>query len=216
MVASDFDRTLSSEKDGFVMRREVVEEVNRFSKSYHFVVVTGRERKYMEVLAPGLNPTAWVMENGALLVHKVIDVNAPSNWPSVRTLVEQTLRRRGVRYSRGEVIIYVDGGRSQKLELDVKGASIEWNRNDAMIMPTGVNKGTGLTKLKEALNFQGKVIAVGDSENDFALFKVADFKVAVGNALPEVKREADLVLDEDDGEGVKKLLKMIEEDELKI
>jgi len=61
----------------------------------------------------------------------------------------------------------------------------------------------------KAINFRGKVIAVGDGENDLSMFSVADFKVAVANAVPEVKREADLVLSREDGEGVVELLKMI-------
>ncbi len=64
------------------------------------------------------------------------------------------------------------------------------------------------------LEFKGKIIAVGDSQNDVSLFKVADFKVAVNNALREIKEISDLVLNKDDGQGIIELLNYIESGEI--
>jgi len=44
IVASDFDRTISDEKDAFRVREEVRDKINEFSKYWGFFVVTGRER----------------------------------------------------------------------------------------------------------------------------------------------------------------------------
>jgi len=217
MVASDFDRTLSSEKEGFIMRRELIEEVNRFSSTNLFVIVTGRERRFMKLLAPGLMPTGWVLENGALIIlDKEVIVNAPPEWPRIREKVITVLGGKKLSYSCGEVIVYVDKARKNGLDINVPGARIEWNREDAMIMPEGVDKGSGLNRLKQMLGFEGTVIAVGDSENDFPLFKAADIKVAVANALPAVKDVVDMVLDKENGEGVAELLRMISSGSLRI
>jgi hypothetical protein len=211
LVASDYDRTLASEKNGFIISDEVKEKVNEFSKKYPFVVVTGRERKFIKVLAKGLNPTAWVLENGPLLLIGEKEIHlVDEDWFEIRQSIVEKLEKLGLRYSVGKIIIYLDnvGNFSNKLRFDC--ARVEWNRNDAMIMPKNMDKGKGLLELVKILNFKGKIIAIGDSQNDIPLFKVADYKVAVANALDEVKKIADLVLNEENGKGVMSLLEMIE------
>ena len=209
LFVSDYDRTLADEKDGFVIRKEIAEFINNFSLKYPFFVVTGRERKFINQLAPNLKPTGWVLENGAIIVYQdKLFINAPSNWFEIRKEIVKYLESEGIKYSLGEVIIYVNG---LKKELDLKSysAKIEWNRNDAMILPENIDKGNAVIFLKNLLNFKGKVIALGDSQNDLPLFRVADIKVAVSNALPEVKAVADIVLDKPNGEGVVEFLSKI-------
>ena len=45
-------------------------------------------------------------------------------------------------------------------------------------------------------------MAVGDDENDRAVFRVAALRVAVANAVESLKAEADLVLERPNGAGV--------------
>jgi hydroxymethylpyrimidine pyrophosphatase-like HAD family hydrolase len=47
---------------------------------------------------------------------------------------------------------------------------------------------------------------VGDGENDEDLFRIAGFRVAVANAVPELKACADLVTTAENGEGVIELI----------
>ncbi|QKR00394.1 phosphoglycolate phosphatase [Metallosphaera tengchongensis] len=207
IVASDFDRTLSHESDKFVIRKDIAEKINSFSKIYKFFVVTGREERYMKLLAPGLSPTGWILENGSLIVvnsKKII--NAPKNWFTIRQSISRKLKELGIPHSFGEVIIYVD---SWSEEISFESARVERNRRDAMILPPNVEKGSGLRIALKELNVEGKVVAVGDAENDVSLFRVADYKVAVENALPEIKSLADFVLDKEDGDGVVELLDLI-------
>ena len=57
-----------------------------------------------------------------------------------------------------------------------------------------VNKGLAITKLCEHLNIDLKrVMAIGDDENDEAMFKCVGYKVAVANALDKLKEQADYV-----------------------
>ncbi len=211
LVASDYDRTLANEKNGFIISDDVKNKVNEFSKKYPFIVVTGRERKFINVLANGLNPTAWVLENGPLLLIGNNEIHLVNKeWFEVREKVIEKLEKLGLRYSVGKIIIYLDNAVNFSNELKFDCARVEWNRNDAMIMPKNMDKGKGLLELIKILKFKGKIIAVGDSQNDIPLFNVADFKVAVGNALDEIKKIADLVLNEENGKGVISLLEMIE------
>lgn len=58
----------------------------------------------------------------------------------------------------------------------------------------GVNKGTGLLRLCEALGVSPVVcVAVGDAENDMPMLRAAGLGVAMGNAPAHVKAAADYV-----------------------
>lgn len=208
LVASDMDRTISSEKDDFYVRDEVSEKINEFCKANAFLVVTGREEKYAKLLASKLEPTGWVIENGAIIhINGQKVINVPEEWRVERERVIKELKNRGLNFSLGEQIVYVNGIKEELILTD--GASVEYNRGDAMIMPVGVNKGTGLLKAIKLLNFDGITIGVGDGENDHKLFDVVDIRVAVANAVPSLKERADHVLSKEDGEGIIELLELV-------
>ncbi len=66
-----------------------------------------------------------------------------------------------------------------------------------------VNKGVGLKKLAELLDWSTEDIAViGDSENDIEMFEVAGLGIAVGNADAKLKEVADFVTKKEYGAGV--------------
>jgi hydroxymethylpyrimidine pyrophosphatase-like HAD family hydrolase len=79
-----------------------------------------------------------------------------------------------------------------------------------MVLPSGVNKATGLTALlEEAKLSAGEVVGIGDAENDHAFLKTCGLGVAVANALPMLKERADFVTNGARGEGVAELIDMI-------
>jgi len=87
---------------------------------------------------------------------------------------------------------------------------IELNRDDVMIMPKGVDKGSGIAKAAEIYGINRKNLAcIGDAENDLAMFGVAGVKVAVANALDVLKDEADVVCSEPYGDGVKEFVRSL-------
>jgi hydroxymethylpyrimidine pyrophosphatase-like HAD family hydrolase/energy-coupling factor transporter ATP-binding protein EcfA2 len=93
----------------------------------------------------------------------------------------------------------------QGLELQVV-----FNKGAVMILPSGVNKGTGLAAALHTMRLSPhNVVAVGDAENDHALLALAEAGVAVANALPSVKERADLVTTRDHGDGVAELVELM-------
>ena len=59
----------------------------------------------------------------------------------------------------------------------------------------GSSKGKGLKKLNKFLNISVKNTAViGDWFNDRSLFETGALKIAMGNAVPEIKKMADHIL----------------------
>src|SRR5690606_9963417 len=71
---------------------------------------------------------------------------------------------------------------------------IIFNKGSVMILPSGVNKATGLEAALEELGMSAhNVIGVGDAENDHAFLRCAGYGVAVANALESLKETADRV-----------------------
>lgn len=66
-----------------------------------------------------------------------------------------------------------------------------WNLE---VFPAGINKAAAVLNLKRELGAD-RLVVFGDSLNDLPMLAVADVAVAVGNALPEVKDAADIIID---------------------
>ena len=67
----------------------------------------------------------------------------------------------------------------------------------------GVSKALGLEQLCDYLGISmGQVVAVGDAPNDAAALQAAGCAVAMGNADPQIKAMADLVVADNDHDGI--------------
>lgn len=78
------------------------------------------------------------------------------------------------------------------------------------ITKLGVNKGTTIHKIQSILNIDpAETIAFGDGLNDIDLFKSAKYKVAMDNAYPELKKEANLIAINHNDSGVIKTLNLL-------
>ena len=99
-------------------------------------------------------------------------------------------------------------------DLDL-GWQVVFNKDALMVLPPGVNKATGLSAALEQMRIAPReVIAMGDAENDIPMLKLCGYGVAVGNALPSVKAEADLVVSAERGEGVEEAIRDLQTDGL--
>ncbi|MBT3071795.1 HAD family hydrolase [Rhodomicrobium sp. Az07] len=97
------------------------------------------------------------------------------------------------------------------------GLQISFNKGAVMVLPSGVNKATGLKRALDDLELSPhNVVAVGDAENDFPFLRMCGCAVAVANALPSVKEAADVVLDKPRGDGVRNLVDRICRDDAAI
>ncbi|MFO7448255.1 MAG: HAD family hydrolase [Ignavibacteriaceae bacterium] len=79
------------------------------------------------------------------------------------------------------------------------------------IRKKGSSKGTGFLRLLKFLKISPRNSAViGDWHNDISLFNTPAFKVAVANAIPELKRKADMVTTKTNNEdGVAEFLELV-------
>jgi Cof subfamily protein (haloacid dehalogenase superfamily) len=87
---------------------------------------------------------------------------------------------------------------------------IRWHEYSVDVLPAGGSKAEGIKKLIAKLGFRIEdVYAFGDGLNDIEMLQTVGTGVAMGNALPPVKKQADIVTKDvaEDGiyEGLKKL-----------
>jgi hydroxymethylpyrimidine pyrophosphatase-like HAD family hydrolase len=82
-----------------------------------------------------------------------------------------------------------------------------FNKGSVMVLPTGVNKASGLRAAVKALGITtDEVVGVGDAENDHAFLEICGFSVAVSNALDVLKRKVCMVTRGDHGRGVSEMI----------
>lgn len=212
-LAVDFDGTLAHE--GQVLD-EVLQALYRLkSTGRRVILVTGRQIPDLKSVFARLDVfDRIVAENGALLFDPATGEERllcqPVNEQFVNALkergVEPVTTGRGIvaAWQPAEIVI-TNTIRDLGLELEVF-----FNKGAVMVLPSGVNKATGLSYALHDLGLSShNVVAVGDGENDHTLLMAAECAIAVANAVPGLKQRADHVLQEDHGNGVKELIEMI-------
>jgi hydroxymethylpyrimidine pyrophosphatase-like HAD family hydrolase len=208
-LASDYDGTLAH--DGNV--NEATLRALRRLKDAHFrlILVTGRELHELRAIFPQIT---WfdlaVMENGGVLYHPHTgDIEALAAPPPSEFVAR--LHERGLPLQVGKSIVATWEPHETVVLQTIKEMGLElqviFNKGAVMILPSGVNKATGLRAAAERLKLTPDQIAgVGDAENDHAFLKICGYSVAVANALPAVRDEVDFVTEQDHGEGVTELI----------
>ncbi|MCE9546657.1 MAG: HAD hydrolase family protein, partial [Planctomycetia bacterium] len=92
---------------------------------------------------------------------------------------------------------------------------IVFNKRAVMVLPSGVNKATGLAAALEGLGLTDEqVVGIGDAENDHAFLESCAASVAVANAVPSLKEHCDFVTRAADGQGVVELIEHLLADDL--
>ena len=90
------------------------------------------------------------------------------------------------------------------------------NKRAVMVLPSGVNKASGLRAALADLGLSPQdVVGVGDAENDFPFLALCGYSVAVSNALDTLKEHVDLVTEGDHGRGVVELIERLVSSDLR-
>jgi len=216
-LACDYDGTIAHEG---VVAPSTIEALQRLKESGRRpILVTGRQLDELLLVFPEFAIfDRIVADNGAVLFSpatretKVLAEPPPPEFAEV-------LRSRGVPFSAGQVIVAtVEPYDAVVLEV-IKEMGLElqviYNKGSVMILPSGVNKSTGLAAaLNELALSPHNTIAVGDAENDHALLNLCEISVAVANAIPTLIDRADFTTALPDGAGVEQLIERILHDDL--
>jgi HAD superfamily hydrolase (TIGR01484 family) len=217
-LASDYDGTLAAQGRVDQKTLEAVRQLRDSGRK--FILVTGRELLDLLNVFPEANLCHLIVaENGALLYDPhTRQEKLLAEAPSEKFVAE--LKRRGVQpLSAGRSIVATWSPHEQTV-LDVihqLGLELQviFNKGAVMVLPSGVNKGTGLhAALRQLCLSPHNVVGIGDAENDHALLNACECSVAVANSIPVLKEKADIVTDGARGEGVVELIGKLLEDDL--
>jgi len=212
-LATDYDGTIATHG---VVDEPTIEALRRFRASGRtLIMVTGRRMEELKTVFPHVKDfDCIVAENGATLYWPAKDREELLAEPPSPEFVE-TLQLAGVDpILRGGVIVATFEPHDKAVFEAIKKHGLElqviFNKGAVMILPTGINKATGLKRALKALEISPKLtVGVGDAENDHALLDFCGFSAAVGNALPVLKEHATVVLQRDHGAGVTELIDSI-------
>ena len=209
-LASDFDGTLA--EHGKVDAKTLAALQRARDAGRKLVLVTGREW-------PDLRATfaeykifhQIVAENGALLVDPETGEETVIATPPPESFAVR-LRERGVQpLSVGRVIVATWHPHETEVLEAIRDLGLElqviFNKGAVMVLPSGVNKASGLRQALERLRIsRHNCVAVGDAENDHALLEQSELGVAVANSVPVLKERADWVTHAARGDGVGELI----------
>jgi HAD superfamily hydrolase (TIGR01484 family) len=218
-LACDYDGTLA--KDG-VVGPQTIDALERVRASGRkLILVTGRLLEDLHEAFPRLDLFTYVVaENGGLLYHPADATEKVLGEAPPRQFL-QALQERGVTpLSTGRVIV-ATWHPHETTVVDVIGKlglerQVIFNKGAVMVLPTGVNKGTGLAAALRELKFSAHNVAgIGDAENDHSFLSLCECSVVVANALPSLKEQADYTTKADHGEGVSELIGQLLADDLK-
>lgn len=218
LFASDYDGTLA--RDGKVKEGTVDKLKQLKATGRKLVLVTGREMRFLVEDFPDYKIFDHVVaENGGVLYNIQTGEEFLLAEPPDPLLVN-TLIKRGVQpISVGKVIIATWEPLEHTMLQVIKELGMEkqviFNKAAVMILPAGVNKASGLQALLDKLHLSWhNTVTIGDAENDGTLIETAECGVAVSNALPSLKKIADLIMVADHEEGVKELIEKLMSDDL--
>jgi hydroxymethylpyrimidine pyrophosphatase-like HAD family hydrolase len=217
LLATDYDGTLA--KHGQVSSGTLATLDRVLASGRKLILITGRHLPDLKSVFPHLNRFARVVaENGGLLYDPANHEEVPLSEPPRESLLA-LLRERGVPFEVGRSVIstwephqtvVVDAIR--ELGLD---SHIIFNKGAVMVLPSGVNKGSGLVAALKSLEVSPhNVVALGDAENDHALLASCECGVAVANAVDALKERADVVTAAENGRGVEELINQLLETDL--
>ncbi len=209
-LATDYDGTLAH--DGQVEATTLLALERLRESGRRLILVTGREVDDLLTVFPPVNIFDRVVaENGGVLYDPATRELRLLAEPPPRTLIESLKKRAAVPISVGRVMLATVEPHDRAVheaiaELGLK-LQVILNKGSVMVLPTGVDKATGLAAALRDLEISARAtVGVGDAENDQAFLSVCGLSVAVADALPAIRRHAQLVTAGENGRGVEELV----------
>ena len=212
-LACDYDETLASQ--GKVAPPAWQALLQLKESGGKIILVTGRQLGDLLEVCPETRLFDFIVaENGALLYRPATRQMQSLAEPPAEGFVKE-LRERGVQpLTAGRVIVATVQQHYQSVSQVIAemGLDLEiiFNRDSLMVLPTGLNKATGLKLVLEELQVPAdSVVGVGDAENDAAFLEMCGFSAAVANAIPSIREMADMVTSHDHSAGVVEVINKV-------
>src|SRR5262249_40923856 len=209
VVSCDYDGTVTS--NGGIAPEVAAALGTARAQGFSTLLVTGRVVEELRTLCPDASIfDAVVAENGAIVwfpdTGRIIQLGTA---PSDAFLAE--LHRQGVPFHAGTVVVGTwDRHTTEVLDLIRRtgiDGQIVFNRGALMVLPSGINKATGVRRALEELGrSEHNLIAFGDAENDIPLLTMAEIGVAARDAVPGLAAQADDRVAQPNGTGIARFI----------
>ena len=212
VLAADYDGTLASDGKVDASTIDALERVR--SSGRKLILVTGRHLPDLCKIFPNLELfDRVIVENGGVLYRPQTREQKLLTEPPDERFVS-LLQQRQVPLSTGRTIVATWHPHEEEVLKAIRDLGLElqviFNKGAVMVLPSGVNKGTGLAAALQELQLSPhNAVGIGDAENDHAFLKLCECAVAVDNALPALKERADVVLSKPRGAGVEELCQQL-------
>jgi hypothetical protein len=217
-LASDYDGTLAQDSHVHHETRDAIQRLKASGRK--LILVTGRELPELVSVFPNWQwCDAIVAENGGLLSWPSEEREEILGEPVPKAFLEQVVQRGIQPFSVGKVIFATWRPHETAVLEIIQNLGLEYqiifNKRAVMVLPSGINKATGLAKVLQRMKISANnVVGVGDAENDHAFVDSCAVSAAVANALPALKERCDLVMPGDHGRGVVELIDRLIADDL--
>ena len=204
-LALDYDGTLAH--DGVVAAQTLAAVADTGARGTKLVLVTGRRLSSVAKAFPRLEVFDRVVaENGAVLYDPRTERLRILAAPAPDSLLV-ALREAGVPFDLGYSVVATKVEFHDKVLAAISEARVPWevalNKNNVMVLPSGVTKVTGLVPALQELGVASEnTVGIGDAENDLSFLAVCGTAIAVANAVPSLKAIADHVTLGARGDGV--------------
>jgi hydroxymethylpyrimidine pyrophosphatase-like HAD family hydrolase len=209
VVATDYDGTLAT--DGLVSQVAIRALERLRASGRRLILVTGRQVKDLLRIFGRVDLFERVVaENGGVLYRPAgRDTTLLADRPPDQFI--RALRKKRVKpLAVGKVVVATLASNATPVLEVIQDLGLElepiFNKDSLMVLPPGVDKATGLAAALADMGVApANVVGIGDAENDHALLRLCGFGVALANAVPLLKQQADLVTQAADGAGVAEL-----------
>ena len=217
-LATDYDGTLA--QDSHVSPETIAGLLRLKASGRKVILVTGRELPELLSVFPDFSICDCIVaENGALLKWPSEDREETCGEAVPEKFLNEIIHRGVKPFSVGRVI-FATWRPHEAAVLDIIQTlgleyQIIFNKRAVMVLPSGINKATGLARALKKLKLSPKqVVGIGDAENDHAFLDSCAVAAAVENALPSLKDRCDIVTAADHGAGVVELIDRLLADDL--
>ena len=217
-LATDYDGTLATNGQ---LSNDAIGAISRLRASGRRVIlVTGRRLVELLEVLPQIDLFDCVVaENGSVLYIPQTREETVLCRPLPSVFIER-LRSLGVEpVEVGRVVVATWIPHQNAVLQAIQETGLEllivFNRNAVMVLPTGVNKASGLSVALRRLGLSfHEAVGIGDGENDQSFLDRCECSVAVANAAPSIRTLVDLTTKREAGGGVAELVNELIADDL--
>ena len=217
-LVTDYDGTIAI--DGKMADAAVTSIERLHTSGRHAILVTGRRLEDLLAILPHVQLFDYVVaENGAVVYEPRTRRETVLANPLPPEFIER-LRALGVKpIEVGRVVVATWLPHHNAVLQAIQETGLElhviFNRAAVLVLPTGVNKATGMEYALRKLGLSPhEAVGIGDAENDYSFLDRCECAVAVANAVPTIRKLAAFVTKREVGQGVAELIDELIADDL--